>query len=60
MSKKKEQVILYSTSLHTWEVWQQGRSLAHGSLDSCMAAFPNALPLAHSQIRTRGGRQGQE
>ncbi len=42
-------VILYSTTLHTWEVWRQGRPLAHGSLDACMAAYPDALPVSEHQ-----------
>lgn len=43
-------VILYSTSLHTWEVWQQSRPLAHGSLASCREAYPHADPVSQHQL----------
>ena len=51
---KSPQVILYSTSLHTWEVWQTGRPLANGSLDACRAAYPDAW-LPDSQLRIAEG-----
>lgn len=35
-------VILYSTSLRTWGVWDRRRPIAHGSLTACRAAFPEA------------------
>lgn len=56
---KREKVILYSTSFHSWEVWMQGQPLAHGSLDSCMQAFPDALPVAAGQIRLAHHDQAQ-
>lgn len=43
-------VILYSTTLHCWEVWQTSRPLGYGSLEACQAAYPDALPVAASQI----------
>lgn len=36
-------VILYSTSLRTWEVWDRGRPVGHGSLSACRTAYPEAL-----------------
>ena len=51
MSGARPTVILYSTSLHAWEVWQQGRPLAHGSLESCQHAYPDALPVSDHQQR---------
>lgn len=43
-------VVLYSTSLHTWEVWSQSRPLAHGSLEACLAAYPDAGPASERQL----------
>lgn len=42
-------VILYSTSLHTWEVWSQSRPLAQGSLKSCRDTYPDAEPVSDHQ-----------
>lgn len=42
-------VILYSTSLHAWEVWQNGRPAARGSLEACQAEYPAALPVSERQ-----------
>lgn len=41
---KHPQVILYSTTQHTWEVWQTSRPIAHGSLEACLAHYPDAIP----------------
>lgn len=37
------QVLLFSTSLGTWEVWGKGRPLAKGSVHALMARYPDAL-----------------
>lgn len=42
-------VILYSTSLHTWEAWRDGRPAGHGSLEACQTAFPAAMPVSERQ-----------
>lgn len=42
-------VILYSTSLHAWEVWSQSRPLAKGSLEACLATYPDAEPVSDHQ-----------
>lgn len=44
-------VILYSTSFHKWEVWRQGRPVAHGSLADCQAAYPHAPEPSEMQHR---------
>ena len=49
--KAAPQVILYSTTLHCWEVWQQGRPLAQGSLEACQQAYPDAFPVSDRQRR---------
>jgi len=36
------QVILYSTTLHAWEVWANSRPLGYGSLEACQLFFPDA------------------
>ena len=43
------QVILYSTSLHAWEVWSQSRPLAQGTLAACRDAYPDAEPVSDHQ-----------
>lgn len=43
-------VILYSTSLHCWEVWSQSRPLAQGSLEACVEAYPQAPPVTERQF----------
>lgn len=48
---KAEKVLLYSTTLHTWEVWSQSRPLAHGPLAACQAAYPDAIGPSEHQLR---------
>lgn len=56
---KPPKVILYSTSLHTWEVWSQGRPLGHGSLEACQIAYPDALPVSDDQRRIAAGDENR-
>jgi hypothetical protein len=44
-------VILYSTSLHRWEVWYKGSPVAHGSLEACREAYPKAPEPSEMQYR---------
>lgn len=48
---KQVQVILYSTTLHTWEVWASSRPIGHGSLEACQSVFPNAVGPSLRQVR---------
>lgn len=48
-------VILYSTSLHTWEVWREGRPLGHGSLAACQRAHPDAIGPSQRQRDLEAG-----
>lgn len=51
MIAKRERVILYSVSLHTWEVWETGRPIAHGRLEACQWEYPEAIPPDERQLR---------
>jgi hypothetical protein len=57
ISKPQTHVLLYSTSIHTWEVWAFGRPIAHGTLESCQREYPDLVP-GYSQllIECRYGR----
>jgi hypothetical protein len=47
-------VVLYSTSMRTWEVWQMGRPLCAGSLEACQQAHPDAPPPGRAQRMLAG------
>ena len=47
----KPGAILYSTTLHLWEVWRLGRPVAQGSLDACQNAYPNTPEPSEMQYR---------
>lgn len=42
-------VLLYSTTLRMWEVWQMGRPLCAGSLEACQNAHPDVPEPGYSQ-----------
>ncbi len=44
-------VILYSTSLHTWEVWRASRPLKRGSLEDLTALYPEAMKPSPMQLQ---------
>lgn len=44
-------VILYSTTLHQWEVWKQGRPLARAThLPALEQAYPGAMKPSQTQL----------
>lgn len=43
-------LILYSTSLHKWEVWQAGQPIAFGSLEAYIRHFPEAMEVSERQL----------
>jgi hypothetical protein len=53
VTTKATRVLLYSTSLETWEVWQMGRPIAHGTLENCQRAYPDLTP-GYSQLLLAG------
>ena len=40
--RKPPQVLLFSTTLGTWEVWSQSRPLAQGSVQALRHHYPDA------------------
>lgn len=51
MPRPHPKVLLYSVTLHTWEVWQTSRPISHGSLEACQAAHPDAQGPSERQLR---------
>ncbi len=56
----KGHVILYSTSLHTWEVWAGGRPVGEGTLSGCKAAYPDAPEPSETQYMLERNDQPPE
>lgn len=45
----KIRALLYSTTRHAWEVWENSRPIAEGSRERCLEKYPDAVTSEHQQ-----------